>query len=44
METLGCLNSDPPKNNADGGWQRKGNTRLPTLWISHEYSRVYLFH
>lgn len=33
METLHCSNSDPPKNNADGGWQGTGSTRLPTLWI-----------
>lgn len=32
METLHCSNSDPPKNNADGGWQEMGNLCLPTLW------------
>lgn len=33
METLDCSDSDPPKNNVDGAWQRKGNMCLPTLWI-----------
>lgn len=33
METLHCSNSDPPKNNADGGWQGTRSMCLPTLWI-----------
>lgn len=33
METLDYSDSDPPKNNFDGAWQRKGNMCLPTLWI-----------
>lgn len=33
METLGYSDSDPPKNNVDGAWQRKGNLSLPILWI-----------
>lgn len=33
METLSCSESDSPKNNVDGTWQRKGNVGLPILWI-----------
>lgn len=33
METLDFSDSDPPKNNVHGAWQRKGNISLPTLWI-----------
>lgn len=33
METLYCSDSDPPKNNVDGAWQREGNVSLPILWI-----------
>lgn len=33
METLHRSNPDPPRNNADGGWQGTGSLCLPTLWI-----------
>lgn len=33
METLDYSDSDPPKNNVDGPWQRQGNTSLPRLRI-----------